>query len=410
MSQLLERFIRYAKINTRSDATSQTVPTTPGQVEFAKILEKDLGEIGLSDIQYNEKNGFLTAVLPATTKERVPTIGFIAHLDTADYNAENIQPTVFPNYDGQDVVLNEKLGIIMETEEFPNLKEYVGQTLITTDGTTLLGADDKAGIVEILDAVEYLLAHPEILHGEVRLAFGPDEEIGRGADRFDAENFPAKFAYTIDSGRVGCFEYETFNAAQAVITIEGTSVHPGTAYGVMVNAIKLGEYIDAQLPKEEVPEKTRGHEGFYLLSKFIGTLDHAELTYIIRDHDKELFQKRKQTLSNIVNELNETFDKKRITIDFLDQYYNMGEIIEKDMAPVEIAVKAMKKIGIQPDIQPFRGGTDGSKISFMGIPTPNLFTGGENFHGQYEFITLESMELASQTIVEIIKQTLVHSK
>ncbi|EOH95687.1 peptidase T [Enterococcus moraviensis ATCC BAA-383] len=410
MSQLLERFIRYAKINTRSDATSQNVPTTPGQVEFAKILEKDLGEIGLSDIQYNEKNGFLTAVLPATTKERVPTIGFIAHLDTADYNAENIQPTVFPNYDGQDVVLNEKLGIIMETEEFPNLKEYVGQTLITTDGTTLLGADDKAGIVEILDAVEYLLAHPEILHGEVRLAFGPDEEIGRGADRFDAENFPAKFAYTIDSGRVGCFEYETFNAAQAVITIEGTSVHPGTAYGVMVNAIKLGEYIDAQLSKEEVPEKTRGHEGFYLLSKFMGTLDHAELTYIIRDHDKELFQKRKQTLSNIVNELNETFDKKRITIDFLDQYYNMGEIIEKDMTPVEIAVKAMKKIGIQPDIQPFRGGTDGSKISFMGIPTPNLFTGGENFHGQYEFITLESMELASQTIVEIIKQTLVHSK
>lgn len=410
MSQLLERFIRYAKINTRSDATSQTVPTTPGQVEFAKILEKDLGEIGLSDIQYNEKNGFLTAVLPATTKESVPTIGFIAHLDTADYNAENIQPTVFPNYDGQDVVLNEKLGIIMETEEFPNLKEYVGQTLITTDGTTLLGADDKAGIVEILDAVEYLLAHPEIPHGEVRLAFGPDEEIGRGADRFDAENFPAKFAYTIDSGRVGCFEYETFNAAQAVITIEGTSVHPGTAYGVMVNAIKLGEYIDAQLPKEEVPEKTRGHEGFYLLSKFMGTLDHAELTYIIRDHDKELFQKRKQTLSNIVNELNETFDKKRITIDFLDQYYNMGEIIEKDMTPVEIAVKAMKKIGIQPDIQPFRGGTDGSKISFMGIPTPNLFTGGENFHGQYEFITLESMELASQTIVEIIKQTLVHSK
>lgn len=410
MSRLLERFIRYVKVNTRSDAASQTVPTTRGQVEFARIIEKELAEIGLSEIHYNEKNGFLTATLPATISEDVPVIGFIAHLDTADYNADNIQPKVFPNYDGQDVVLNEKLGIIMATEEFPNLKEYTGQTLITTDGTTLLGADDKAGIVEILDAVEYLLAHPEIPHGEVLLAFGPDEEIGRGADRFDAANFPAKFAYTIDSGRVGCFEYETFNAAQAVIKIEGTSVHPGTAYGVMINAIKLGEMIDAQLPKEEVPEKTRGYEGFYLLTKFIGSLDHAELTYIIRDHDKELFQNRKNTLAEIVSKLNGTLDKERVTIEFLDQYYNMGEIIKKDMTPVELAVKAMENLNIKPDIQPFRGGTDGSKISFMGIPTPNLFTGGENFHGQYEFITLESMELTAKTIVEIIKENLTKSK
>lgn len=410
MSRLLERFIRYVKVNTRSDAASQTVPTTRGQVEFARIIEKELAEIGLSEIHYNEKNGFLTATLPATTSEDVPVIGFIAHLDTADYNADNIQPKVFPNYDGQDVVLNEKLGIIMATEEFPNLKEYTGQTLITTDGTTLLGADDKAGIVEILDAVEYLLAHPEVPHGEVLLAFGPDEEIGRGADRFDAANFPAKFAYTIDSGRVGCLEYETFNAAQAVIKIEGTSVHPGTAYGVMINAIKLGEKIDAQLPKEEVPEKTRGYEGFYLLTKFIGSLDHAELTYIIRDHDKELFQNRKNTLAEIVSKLNGTLDKERVTIEFLDQYYNMGEIIKKDTTPVELAVKAMENLNIKPDIQPFRGGTDGSKISFMGIPTPNLFTGGENFHGQYEFITLESMELTAKTIVEIIKENLTKSK
>lgn len=379
-------------------------------MDFARIIEKELVQIGLSAICYNEKNGFLTAVLPATTKENVPTIGFIAHLDTADYNAENIQPAVFPNYDGQDAVLNEKLGIIMETEEFPNLKGYIGQTLITTDGTTLLGADDKAGIVEILDAVEYLLAHPEIPHGKVLLAFGPDEEIGCGADRFDAANFPAAFAYTIDSGRVGCFEYETFNAAQAVITIEGTSVHPGTAYGTMVNAIKLGERIDAQLPKAEVPEKTRGYEGFYLLTKFIGSLDHAELTYIIRDHDKRLFQKRKEQLTKIVSELNDSFDKERITIDFLDQYYNMKEIIEKDMTPVELAIKAMENLGIKPNIQPFRGGTDGSKISFMGIPTPNLFTGGENFHGQYEFITLESMELAAKTIIEIIKENTIRPK
>ncbi|MBM7687395.1 peptidase T [Enterococcus ureilyticus] len=404
MSQLLERFVRYAKVNTRSDATSQTIPTTQGQVDFARIIEKDLTDIGLSEISYNEKNGFLTAVLPATTDKEIPTIGFIAHLDTADYNAENICPTIFSDYDGQDVVLNEKAGIIMKTEEFPNLKDYVGQTLITTDGTTLLGADDKAGIVEILEAVEYLLAHPEIPHGKVLLAFGPDEEIGRGADRFDAANFPAQFAYTVDSGRVGCFEYETFNAAQAVITIEGTSVHPGTAYGTMVNAIKLGESIDAQLPQAEVPERTRGYEGFYLLTKFIGSLDQAELTYIIRDHNKELFQKKKQQLAKIVHELNDSLDKKRITIDFLDQYYNMGEIIEKDMTPVELATKAMANLGIKPDIQPFRGGTDGSKISFKGIPTPNLFTGGENFHGQYEFITLEAMELAAKTIVEIIKE------
>ncbi|MCA5013605.1 MULTISPECIES: peptidase T [unclassified Enterococcus] len=407
MENLLDRFIRYVKVNTRSDAASQTVPTTLGQVELAKIIEKELIEIGLSDIYYNDKNGFLTAVLPATITEDIPTIGFIAHLDTADYNAENIQPKIFKEYDGKSVILNEQQSITMEVEEFPNLKEYTGQTLITTDGTTLLGADDKAGIVEILDAVEYLLAHPEIPHGKVLLAFGPDEEIGRGADRFDAANFPAAFAYTVDSGRVGCFEYETFNAAQAVITIEGTSVHPGTAYGTMVNAIKIGEQLDALLPKEEVPEKTRGHEGFYLLTKFNGSIDYAELTYIIRDHDKNLFNQRKEVLLDHVTKLNESFDKKRLTIEFVDQYYNMKEVIEKDMTSVELAVTAMENLGIEPDIQPFRGGTDGSKISFMGIPTPNLFTGGENFHGQYEFITLEAMEKAAKTIVEIIKENTI---
>ena len=407
MENLLDRFIRYVKVNTRSDAASQRVPTTLGQVELARIIEKELIEIGLSDIHYNDKNGFLTAVLPATITEDVPTIGFIAHLDTADYNAENIQPKIFKEYDGKSVILNEQQSITMEVEEFPNLKEYTGQTLITTDGTTLLGADDKAGIVEILDAVEYLLAHPEIPHGKVLLAFGPDEEIGRGADRFDAANFPAAFAYTVDSGRVGCFEYETFNAAQAVITIEGTSVHPGTAYGTMVNAIKIGEQLDALLPKEEVPEKTRGHEGFYLLTKFNGSIDYTELTYIIRDHDKNLFNQRKEVLLDHVTKLNESFDKKRLTIEFVDQYYNMKEVIEKDMTSVELAVTAMENLGIEPDIQPFRGGTDGSKISFMGIPTPNLFTGGENFHGQYEFITLEAMEKAAKTIVEIIKENTI---
>lgn len=404
MSQLLERFIRYAKINTRSDATSQTIPTTQGQIVFAKLLAQDLQKLGLSNIYYNEKNGFLTAELPGNTSENIATIGFIAHLDTADYAAENIQPQIFPNYDGNDVLLNQVLGIKMTVEEFPNLKDYIGQTLITTDGTTLLGADDKAGIVEILAAMEYLMAHPEIVHGKILLAFGPDEEIGRGADRFDAQNFPADFAYTVDSGRVGCFEYETFNAAQAVIQIQGTSVHPGTAYGTMVNAIKLGEELDAQLPKAEVPEKTRGYEGFYLLAKFNGSIDSAEMTYIIRDHDQKKFQDKQTRLSQLVQEINASLDKDRLTISFTDQYYNMRDIIEKDMTCVDLAVQAMKNLGIQPNIQPFRGGTDGSKISFMGIPTPNLFTGGENFHGQYEFITLEAMQTAAQTIVEIIKE------
>lgn len=404
MSRLLERFIRYAKVDTRSDATSQSIPTTPGQTKLAKLIEKELHAMGIMDSNYNESNGFLTAVLPANTTAPVPAIGLIAHLDTADYSAENIQPQVFEQYDGQDVCLNVEQKIIMRTEEFPQLKEYQGQTLITTDGTTLLGADDKAGIVEILEAIDYFLAHPEQKHGTILLAFGPDEEIGRGADRFDAANFPADFAYTIDSGRVGCFEYETFNAAQAVITIEGTSVHPGTAYGTMVNAIKLGEQIDARLPQQEVPEKTRGYEGFYLLTKFTGSLDYAELTYIIRDHDQQQFLARKQKLQELVETLNQTLDKARLTITFTDQYYNMKAIIEKDMTPVNLAIKAMENVAIQPVIQPFRGGTDGSKISFMGIPTPNLFAGGENFHGQYEFITVEAMEKATQTIIEIIKE------
>lgn len=404
MTQLLDRFIRYVKVNTRSDATSSTVPTTSGQIELAKIIKKDLQKIGLSAIKFNEMNCFLTAVLPANTARKIPAIGFIAHLDTADYNAENIQPQIFTDYDGKDVVLNEQLDIVMHVTEFPNLNDYVGETLITTDGTTLLGADDKAGIVEILAAIDYLLAHPEIEHGDIHVAFGPDEEIGRGADLFDAPNFPVSFAYTIDSGRVGHFEYETFNAAQAVITIDGVSVHPGTAYGSMINAIKLGEQLDNLLPATEVPERTRGHEGFYMLAKFSGSIDQAELVYIVRDHDKEKFLARKQFLAEKVVEVNRTLDKERVKITFTDQYYNMKEIIEKDMRCVDLAIQAMKNLAIEPIVEPFRGGTDGSKISFMGIPTPNLFTGGENFHGQYEFITLESMEKAAKTIVEIIKE------
>lgn len=400
---LLKRFIQYAKLNTRSDASSSTIPTTKSQEEFAFILKEELERIGLSKIDYNQTNGFLTAVLPKNA-DNYPSVGLIAHLDTADFNAENITPLVHENYDGKDVLLNKEQDIVMKVSEFPNLKDYIGETLITTDGTTLLGADDKAGIVEILGAIDYFIANPDENHGDIWVAFGPDEEIGQGADHFDVSRFPADYAYTIDSGRVGHFEYETFNAAQATIKIDGTSVHPGTAYGMMVNANKVANLIDQRLPQDEVPEKTRGKEGFYLLHDYHGSIDKAEMVYIIRDHDKALFEDRKERLVSIVETLNKELDRPRIQIELKDQYYNMKEIIEKDMTSVDVAIKAMKNLGIEPIITPFRGGTDGSKISFMGLPTPNLFTGGENFHGQYEFITLEAMETATKTIIEIIKE------
>ncbi|MDR2278212.1 MAG: peptidase T [Vagococcus sp.] len=400
---LLKRFIQYVKLNTRSDASSSTIPTTKSQEEFAFILKEELERIGLSKIDYNQTNGFLTAVLPKNA-DNYPSVGLIAHLDTADFNAENITPLVHENYDGKDVLLNKEQDIVMKVSEFPNLKDYIGETLITTDGTTLLGADDKAGIVEILGAIDYFIANSEENHGDIWVAFGPDEEIGQGADHFDVSRFPADYAYTIDSGRVGHFEYETFNAAQATIKIDGTSVHPGTAYGMMVNANKVANLIDQRLPQDEVPEKTRGKEGFYLLHDYHGSIDKAEMVYIIRDHDKALFEDRKERLVSIVETLNKELDRPRIQIELKDQYYNMKEIIEKDMTSVDVAIKAMKNLGIEPIITPFRGGTDGSKISFMGLPTPNIFTGGENFHGQYEFITLEAMETATKTIIEIIKE------
>lgn len=400
---LLKRFIQYVKLNTRSDASSSTIPTTKSQEEFAFILKEELERIGLSKIDYNQTNGFLTAVLPKNA-DNYPSVGLIAHLDTADFNAENITPLVHENYDGKDVLLNKEQDIVMKVSEFPNLKDYIGETLITTDGTTLLGADDKAGIVEILGAIDYFIANPDENHGDIWVAFGPDEEIGQGADHFDVSRFPADYAYTIDSGRVGHFEYETFNAAQATVKIDGTSVHPGTAYGMMVNANKVANLIDQRLPQDEVPEKTRGKEGFYLLHDYHGSIDKAEMVYIIRDHDKALFEGRKERLVSIVETLNKELDRPRIQIELKDQYYNMKEIIEKDMTSVDVAIKAMKNLGIEPIITPFRGGTDGSKISFMGLPTPNIFTGGENFHGQYEFITLEAMETATKTIIEIIKE------
>lgn len=402
-TNLVDRFIKYVKIETRSDENSQTVPSTQSQVEFAKILMKDLKDIGLSEVEYNEKNGFVTATLEANTEVEAPTVGFIAHMDTADFNAENINPQFIENYDGKDILLNEKLGIVLSPKDFPNLNNYVSKTLITTDGTTLLGADDKAGIVEIISAVEYLINNPDIEHGRVRLAFGPDEEIGAGADRFDVEQFGADFAYTVDGGPVGELQYESFNAAGAKIHIQGKNVHPGTAKDQMVNALTLAMKLNEQLPESEVPEQTEHREGFFHLTSMSGTVEEAELSYIIRDHDREKFEERKKLLLDAIDQLNESFDEKRISIEMNDQYYNMREIIEKDMRAVEVAKKAMESLNIEPIMEPIRGGTDGSKISFMGLPTPNLFAGGENFHGRYEFVAVESMEAAADVIRKIVE-------
>ncbi len=398
---ITERFIRYAKLDTRSDASSHTVPTTRGQIDFAELLAEELPAFGVESITHNRENGFVTAVLKGNPEKTA--VGFIAHLDTADFASEYIQPQVHENYDGQDVVLNKEKGIVMTVAEFPNLTDYVGQTLITTDGTTLLGVDDKAGIVEIFHMLEQIKQWPKEQRGDVWVAFGPDEEIGRGADLFDAANFPVAYAYTIDSGRLGHFEYETFNAAEAKLTIEGTSVHPGTAYGRLVNALKIANAIEQKLPAEDVPERTREREGFYLLNHLNGSIGQAEMTYIIRDHDHELFEARKQALYTIVEEINATLDRPRIAITMHDQYYNMRDIIDKDPRAVDVALEAIRAVGLEPIVSPFRGGTDGSKISYMGIPTPNIFTGGENFHGQYEFVTEEAMLKVSETLVKIVE-------
>ena len=400
-NQLIDRFIRYVKKETRSDEASTTVPSTPSQTEFLKDLVEELVELGYQDVRLNPKNSFVTATIPATTTKEVPVVGFISHVDTADFEARNVQPQFHENYDGEAIVLDKEGKFVLSPKDFPNLKNYVGKTLITTDGTTLLGADDKAGVSEIVTAGAYLLAHPEIEHGKIRVAFGPDEEIGRGADLFDVEEFGCDFAYTMDGGPVGELEYESFNAAQAEITIQGKNVHPGTAKDTMVNALELSRQFQNALPEFEVPEHTSGREGFYHLMYANGVVEEAKLVYIIRDHDRKLFEAKKAYLQLVADRLNASLDSNRISIDMKDQYYNMAEIIEKDFRAVEVAQKAMENLSITPIIEPIRGGTDGSKISFMGLPTPNIFAGGENFHGRYEFVAVESMEKARDVIIEI---------
>lgn len=408
LNQELEtRFIRYAKINTRSDENSPTTPSTERQFDLLNLLVEELKEIGLSDVQLDPENAFVTATLPANTDKDVPSIGFIAHVDTADFNSESIQPQIVDNYSGGTVVLNEELDIKMTPEEFPNLAKYQGQRLITTDGTTLLGADDKSGIAEIVVAMKYFIEHPEIEHGKVRVAFGPDEEIGRGADFFKADEFGVDFAYTLDGGPVGELEYESFNAAAAKLTVKGMNVHPGTAKDKMINSTGVLRRFMNLLPEDEVPEKTEGREGFYHVTSMEATEEHGKLDMIIRDHDREKFEARKQFVLDAIEKVNAQYPYPIIEVDLFDQYYNMGEIIEKDMRSVDLAHKAMEELDITPLVYPIRGGTDGSKISFMGIPTPNIFAGGENMHGRYEFVAVESMVKATQTVIEIIKLNVV---
>lgn len=404
----LERFLRYAKINTRSDINSEAIPSTPSQWEFAEMLVSELKALGFEEVQLDPRDAYVVAKIPSTLKgnQQVPAIGWIAHIDTADYPSENIQPQVFENYDGEDVLLNKATNHWMTTAEFPNLKNYQGETLITTDGTTLLGADDKAGMVSMIEAGRFLIEHPEIEHGDLWFAFGPDEEIGKGAHRFETDKFPADFAYTADSGVIGKLEFETFNAALLTIEIEGTSVHPGQAYGQMVNALSLAANIHQLFPKDEVPEKTRGYEGFYMLSNMGGQLDHAQMSYIIRDHDWARFEGRKTWIAEQLDQLNQQFDRPRVQYEIKDQYYNMANKIAKDSLPVQLAINAYKANNVEPDIQPFRGGTDGCIITYKGIPTPNICTGAENLHGCYEFVTVESMEKVTDIILTIIELSL----
>ncbi|TWK38686.1 peptidase T [Bacillus paralicheniformis] len=402
-NKLIERLISYAKVDTQSNENSQTTPSTPGQLTLANMLVEELKEIGMKDVTIDE-NGYVMATLPSNTEKEVPTIGFLAHVDTAtDFTGKNVNPQVIEQYDGKDIVLNESLNVVLSPKEFPELADYAGHTLITTDGTTLLGADNKAGISEIMTAIEYLIAHPEIKHGKIRVAFTPDEEIGRGPHKFDVEAFNATFAYTVDGGPLGELQYESFNAAAAKITCKGTNVHPGTAKGKMVNAAKIAMQFHTGLPANEAPEFTEGYEGFYHLLSIKGDVSQTTLSYIIRDFDRDRFNERKETVQKIANDLKAKYGENSITMDMNDQYYNMREKIEPVKEIVDIAYEAMKNLDIEPVVKPIRGGTDGSQLSYMGLPCPNIFTGGENFHGKYEYISADNMVKAANVIVEIVK-------
>ena len=399
---VVDRFLQYVKFDTQSDELTNMTPSTPGQMIFAQALEKDLQKLGLSDISLDD-NGYLMATLPGNTDRKVPTIGFIAHLDTSpDLSGHHVNPRIVESYYGSAITLNAEQGIVLSPDEFPELLHYVGQSLVVTDGTTLLGADDKAGIAEIVTAIAHLQKHPEIKHGDIRICFNPDEEIGAGAHKFDVERFGAEWAYTMDGGEIGELEYENFNAAVAKITFRGRNVHPGYAKHKMINSMRIANQFVIMLPRWETPEHTEDYEGFYHLISFEGSVEQTVLTYIIRDHDRDRFERRKKELEHLTRKINNEFPD-CASIEIKDQYYNMREKIEPVSHIVEIAEQAMRNAGITPKVVPIRGGTDGAQLSFKGLPCPNIFAGGLNFHGRYEFVPIPSMEKAVEVIVEIAR-------
>ncbi|KML11671.1 peptidase T [Bacillus safensis] len=401
--EMIQRFTSYVKVDTQSDADKESCPSTDGQLNLARQLVEEMKSIGIQEVTMDE-NGYVMGTIPSNTDKDVPTIGFLAHIDTAtDFTGKNVKPQIHENYQGGNITLNEDLHIVLSPQQFPNLQKYQGHTLITTDGTTLLGADNKAGIAEIMTAMHYLIEHPEIKHGKIRVAFTPDEEIGRGPHKFDVDAFGASYAYTIDGGPLGELQYESFNAAGAKVSIKGNNVHPGTAKDKMVSAAKIGMLFHNKLPSDESPEYTEGYEGFFHLTKFVGEVEEAELQYIIRDFDKEKFNNRKALFEKIANDLKATYGENSINLSIQDQYYNMREKIEPVKHIVDIAHEAMENRSVTPVIEPIRGGTDGSQLSYKGLPTPNIFTGGENFHGKYEFISVENMVKATEVIVEIAR-------
>ncbi|MFT4222473.1 peptidase T [Dysgonomonas sp.] len=395
---VVDRFLKYVKFDTESSTETGVTPSTPGQMVLARELEKELREMGLENISLDDK-GYIMATLPANTDKKIPAIGFVAHMDTSpDLTGKNVNPKIVSNYDGKDIPLNKD--ITLSPLDFPEMLDYVGQDLIVTDGNTLLGADDKAGIAEILTAIQYLKDHPEIKHGKIRIGFTPDEEIGAGADYFDVEKFGCEWAYTMDGGPIGELEYENFNAAGVKINIQGRSVHPGYAKDKMVNALVIANKLASLLPQNERPEHTSGYEGFFHLTNISGTVDAATMGYIIRDHSREIFEKRKNLMTDTIDFINKLYPNST-TVEIKDQYYNMREKVEPVIHVVDLAFEAMESDGVTPIVKPIRGGTDGARLSFMGLPCPNIFAGGHNFHGRYEFVPIQSMEKAVEVIVKI---------
>ncbi len=402
---IIDRFIGYVTVDTESDPKSESTPSTAKQWDLANALAEELKAIGMTDVTIDD-NAYIMATLPSNVDHEVPTIGFISHFDTSpDFTGANVKPQIVENYNGKDIVLNAEQDIVLSPDYFEDLLLYKGQTLITTDGTTLLGADDKAGICEIVSAMEYLIQHPEIKHGPIRVGFTPDEEIGRGAHKFDVEKFGADWAYTMDGSQIGELEYENFNAAGAVVTVKGKIVHPGYAKGKMVNSMYIATEFINSLPRLETPEHTEGYEGFFHLHNMNGAVEETVLEYIIRDHDKGHFEARKEMMQKLTNELNEQYGREVISVEIKDQYFNMKEKVEPVIHIVDIAEEAMKQLNIKPLIKPIRGGTDGSQLSYMGLPCPNIFAGGHNFHGRYEYVPVESMLKATEVICKIAELT-----